>query len=73
MKVKSNHLFSLEGDFNIWDVVEALLLNDSEEIKKMAERCKQLKSAHKKFIEEIESGDEDRKRIAISSFKRPER
>ena len=73
IKLTVKDCLSIREDYNIYEIIEALLLNDLSKLDKMTARCHQLKSAYNFFAEEIDSGDEDRKKIAISSFKRPEK
>ena len=70
-KKKMKEIVSLRYDYDIWEIIEILLLNDFDRLDELIARCKQLTSAYNYFVEEIESGDEDRRKIAIGSFKRP--
>ena len=62
----------LRGDYHIWDVLEAIVMNDSAKLDEIKERGLQLQSVYEKFVEEIDSGNEDRRSIAISSLRRPD-
>lgn len=71
MKKNVKGCCSLDGDYPILEIVEALLMNDSEKLTEMRNRCIQLRAAYDKFVEDVDGPDEDARRIAISSFKRP--
>lgn len=62
----------LSGDYQIWEVLQALVMNDGPKLDEMRSRCQLLQSAYDKFVEDVDSGDEDRKNIAMNSFRRPE-
>ncbi len=62
---------SITGEYSQEEINEAILMNDTEKLNEMSARCNVLCSAYNTFVTEIDSGDEDRRNIAISSFKRP--
>ena len=65
-------VLSLTKEYPLEDIVDALLMNDSKKLDEMRARRSQLLSAYDKFCEEIDSNDECRKNIAMTSFKRPD-
>ena len=72
-KARVKYMLSLKDDYGLWEVLEAMLMNDLKKLDEMRDRCLQLHSAYKQFIEEFESGDEKRKKLAISGVTRPEK
>ena len=62
---------SLELDYPIMDIVEALLANDVKALEEMRERQNELRIAYKQFIGDIDGRDEKKRNSAISKFQRP--
>jgi uncharacterized small protein (DUF1192 family) len=62
---------SLGAEYAIWEVLEAILENDSAKLDEMRARLALLKSEYVRVVAELDSKDPDRINIAKSSFKRP--
>ena len=71
VKLNAKPLFCLKDDFDVWEVLEALLLNDADQLQKMRNRLQQLKSAHKQFIEDVDGDDKAKRHIALHNLARP--
>lgn len=71
IKSSVKRALSLTGEYELDEILEALLMNDNKTLDRMRSRCNQLRSAYNKFIEDVDGNDDDKKKIAISSFKRP--
>jgi hypothetical protein len=71
IKRKAKNTLGLNRDYQIWEVVEALLEDDKEKLEKMRKRLQLLKSHHSWFCEELDSGDEARIKKAKAEFRRP--
>jgi len=71
MKLNIKGSCCLSGDYQVWEVLQALVMNDGPKLDEMRKRYQMLESAYNKFVEDVDSGDEDLKNIAINSFRRP--
>ena len=64
---------NITEEYSINEIIEAMLMNDSVKLDEMRARNLLLRSAYTAFAKEIDSRDENRKRIAIANFRRPVR
>lgn len=63
----------LQEEYSQEEMIEALIMNDSAKLDEMRSRGLQLRSAYEKFCEDLDSGDKERRTIAMQTFRRPER
>lgn len=60
-------------DYDLQEIVAAILKNDTAFLDELRNRQKLLDAEYKRFVEDIDSKDKDRKKVAIGSFKRPKK
>jgi flagellin-specific chaperone FliS len=70
-KLNAAPLFSLKDDYDVWEVLNAILTNDAKKLQEIRSRLKQLDSAHKQFIEDVDGDDEAKRHIALHNLARP--
>jgi hypothetical protein len=70
-KINVAPLFSLKDDYDVWEVLGAILTNDAKKLQEIRNRQQQLDSAHKQFIEAIDGDDETARHIALHNVARP--
>ena len=64
-------ILSLREDYELWDVLEAVVMEDTRKLSEIKARCTVLNDAYKKFVEEIDSGDKKLRATAMNTFTRP--
>ena len=64
---------SLREDYELWDVLEALVMEDAPKLTEMKNRCVILQAAYQKFVDVVDSGDKARKDTAMNTFTRPQK
>lgn len=64
---------NIREEYSNDEIIDAILMNDASKLDEIRSRVNVLNSAYAHFCEEMDSGDDERRMIAISSFKRPKK
>lgn len=71
LKNNARGICNLSHEYEVWEVLQALVMDDTVKLAEIRSRLQVLNRAYDNFVTDVDSGDEDRKQSAINSFKRP--